>query len=108
MRCPRPHKGAVRNWSPPAPPWETLSANPAAIWWISRSVYALTVTFPSEEVICEGCVFMFDAWQTAQPTDVNNDLPLLMEVVPPGVVVEATGGASSRMNCAKPSTSLRI
>src|SRR5579864_1537120 len=27
IRCPRPHRGAERNWSPPAPPWETLSAS---------------------------------------------------------------------------------
>ena len=26
IRYPRPHNGAVRNWSPPAPPCETLSA----------------------------------------------------------------------------------
>src|SRR6476646_1399464 len=26
--CPRPHSGAVRNWSPPAPPWLTLSFSP--------------------------------------------------------------------------------
>src|SRR5262249_1661450 len=28
IRCPKPHNGAVRNWSPPALPCETLSARP--------------------------------------------------------------------------------
>src|SRR6266704_2355707 len=28
MRCPRPHSGDDRNWSPPALPWETLSFRP--------------------------------------------------------------------------------
>src|SRR3569833_2608058 len=78
------------------------------MWWISRSVYALTVAFPSEEVICEDWVFMLGVWHTAQPIELNNDLPLLMEVAPPGVVVEAIGGARRRMNCANPSRSLRI
>jgi hypothetical protein len=58
--------------------------------------------------MCEGCVLLIaGVWQTAQPTEVNNDFPLAIEVGPPGVVVDGTGGASNRMNCANASTSLR-
>src|SRR5712664_2594196 len=49
---------------------------------------------------------MLGVWQNEQPTELNRDLPLEIEVAPPGVVVEGMGGASSRMNCANPSTSL--
>ena len=45
-------------------------------------------------------------WQSAQPTDVKSCLPRVMEALPPGVVVEGSGGARKRMKKANFSTSL--
>src|SRR5580658_8080083 len=36
-RWPSPQSGAERNWSGPAPPWETPSASPEPIWCNSKS-----------------------------------------------------------------------
>ena len=37
MRCPTPHKGAVRNSLGPACPWLIPSASPGPMSWSSRS-----------------------------------------------------------------------
>ena len=44
----------------------------------------------------------------AQPMARNSQRPLLIEVAPPGVVVEGMGGASKRMNIANITVSLGI
>src|ERR1700691_1375811 len=56
IRCPSPHKGAVRNWSPPALPCETLSAKPVPMLWISISENAFTGALPNDEVKPDACV----------------------------------------------------
>src|ERR1700760_1917199 len=56
----------------------------------------------------EGCVFNDGVWHTEQPIDLNSAAPCVIDVAPPGTVVEGTGGARRRMNCANASTSLRI
>src|SRR5271155_1837207 len=62
---------------------------------------ALTAVLPSEGVILEGCVELsVCVWQVAQPMDLNSACPAAIEDAPPGVVVDGTGGASSRMNSA--------
>ena len=45
-------------------------------------------------------------WQTEQPIELNTAEPCEIEVAPPGVVVDCTGGASIFMNIANPITSL--
>src|SRR5882757_5393893 len=49
---------------------------------------------------------MVGVWQTAQPMELNRALPWVIEVAPPGVVVDGVGGARRRMNCANAMTSL--
>src|ERR1700733_2795034 len=102
IRCPTPQNGAVRNWSPPAPPCDTLSAKPVPMWWISMSENAPTCALASEEVMFELWVeLIVGVWQVAHPMDENNALPVEIAEAPPGVVVEGIGGASRRMNSAK-------
>src|SRR5436305_2031670 len=100
MRCPRPHNGAVRNWSPPAPPCETLSARPVPMWWTSRSENKLAVALPNPAVRREGWVVSDGVWQTAQPTELNSERPRAMEAEPPGTVVEGEGWSRSSMKTA--------
>src|SRR5271170_7933472 len=65
IRCPRPHNGAVRNWPPPAPPCETLSARRDPMLWISISEYAFTGTLFNDEVKLDACVAPgVGLWQT--------------------------------------------
>ena len=47
-------------------------------------------------------------WQVAQPMELKSDFPLAIEDAPPGTVVDAMGGAVSRMNIANATTSLGI
>src|SRR5207244_8947711 len=96
---PRPHHGAVRNWSPPAPPCDTLSARPVPMWWTSRSENRLAVALPKPAVRREGWVVSDGVWKTAQPTELNSERPRAMEAEPPGTVVDGVGGASVCMKC---------
>src|ERR1700733_13407786 len=43
---------------------------------------------------------MAGVWHVEQPIDLNSDEPFEIDCAPPGTFVEATGGASSRMNSA--------
>ena len=106
MRWPRPHKGAVRNWSPPAPPWETLSANTVPMWWISMSENKLAVALPNPGVKLEGWVASDGVWQVAQPIALKSLRPLAIEVAPPGEVVEGVGWSRNCMNATNSPTSL--
>src|SRR5260370_11604685 len=77
------------------------------MWWISRSENAFTVVLPSEGVICEGCVeLIVGVWQVAQPMELKSDRPLEIDVEPPGVVVDGTGGGSMRIKSFKATPSL--
>src|SRR5438477_7550726 len=106
MRCPSPHNGAERNWSPPAPPCDTLSARPVPMWWTSRSENRLAVALPKPAVRREAWVVSDGVWQTAQPTELNSERPRAMEAEPPGTVVDGVGGARSSMNTENSVTSL--
>src|SRR5262249_34098591 len=105
-RWQRPHKGAVRNSSGPALPWETPSARFVPMWWTSRSEYRFARTWLRAAVMVEEAVVIDGVWQSAQPMELNAALPLVMDVVPPGLVVEGVGGASKRINTANCATSL--
>src|SRR5689334_3766526 len=105
MRWPRPHSGAVRNSSPPAPPCETLSAS-EPMWCTSMSLYRFAVALERLDVKLELVVVSDGVWQTVQPIEANSARPLLIDVEPPGVVVDGVGGASRRMNMAKATVSL--
>src|SRR5258708_4018588 len=107
-RCPTPHSGAVRNCSPPAPPWEPLSASVVPMWWISRSLNRAAGALPRLGVNCDPLVVSDGEWQTLQPMALKRLLPLLIDVAPPGVVAEGTGGPSSRMNMANDTVSLSV
>src|SRR5580700_9960620 len=112
MRCPRPHRGAVRNWSPPAPPCETLSAKPEPMWWISISEYAFTGALLNEPVKLDTCVVpTVGLWQVAQPIELNKEAPaeivLELTVDPFSTTEPVGGGASARMKLAKAETSSR-
>jgi hypothetical protein len=68
---------------------------------------ALTGAPPNEAVKFDACVLpTVGAWQVAHPMALNNERPLLMEVVPPGVLVDGVGAASKRMNIANITVSL--
>src|SRR5262249_34893484 len=58
------------------------------------------------EVKFERNVVSDGVWQTLQPMALNRFLPLLIEVEPPGVVVDGVGAARKRMNMAKATVSL--
>src|SRR5581483_10332819 len=108
IRWPSPHNGEERNWSPPAPPCETLSFRPVPMWWTSRSLKRFAVTLPSPGVRDEAEVASEGVWHEEQPIELNSDLPALMEVEPPGVVVDGAGGADKRMNMENFTTSLDV
>ena len=71
------------------------------------SLNRLAVALLRLEVSADAEVVSEGVWQTAQPMALNSDRPLLMDVEPPGVVVEGVGGARKRMKFAKATTSLR-
>src|SRR5690348_13663977 len=58
------------------------------------------------EVKFERNVASDGVWQTLQPMALNRLRPLVIDVAPPGTVVDGTGAASNRMNMAKPTVSL--
>src|SRR5947208_12225803 len=58
------------------------------------------------EVKFERNVVSDGVWQTLQPMELKRARPLLIDVAPPGVVVDATGCARKRMNMAKATVSL--
>src|SRR5260221_8960884 len=78
------------------------------MWWISRSLYSVADTLLRPGVSVEPLDVSVVVWQTLQPMELNRLRPLLMEVAPPGVVVEGTGGASNRMNMANDTVSLSV
>ena len=47
-------------------------------------------------------------WQIAQPMEMKRLRPLVIEVAPPGTVVEGVGGAKRRMNIANCARSLSV
>ncbi len=57
---------------------------------------------------CDPFVVSAGEWQTLQPMALKRLFPLLIDVAPPGVVVEGTGGASRRMNMANDTVSLSV
>src|SRR6266849_4002629 len=59
-------------------------------------------------VKCDATVLSVGVWQVLQPTTLNRTRPVLMEVAPPGVVVDGVGCARSRMNIAKPTVSAMV
>src|SRR5436189_1624479 len=54
----------------------------------------------------EAVVLRVGVWQVLQPMALNRFLPLVIDVEPPGVVVDGVGGARRRMNIAKATASL--
>src|SRR5215475_11686947 len=112
IRCPRPHRGAVRNWSPPAPPCETLSARVSPIWWISISENAGTGWLLNAATKLEDWVLPGEGlWQVAQPIELNSWDPLVSEVCGTALPFRTTppggGGARKRMKLEKAETSSR-
>src|SRR5579859_2799769 len=109
-RCPSPHRGAVRNWSPPALPCEMLSASTVPMWWNSRSVNEFTGALARSAVALDACVLPCEGlWQVAQPMELNSERPLAIEVeltdFPFSITPPCCGGASRRMKLAKAETS---
>src|SRR5216117_2226843 len=72
------------------------------------SLNRLAVTLFKPGVKLERVVASDGVWQTLQPMALNRARPLLIDVEPPGVVVDGVGGASSRMNMAKATVSLML
>src|SRR5437870_593283 len=70
------------------------------------SLYRLAVALVRLEVKLERVVASDGVWQTLQPIELNSALPLLIDVEPPGVVVDGVGAARRRMNMAKATVSL--
>src|SRR5260370_1523044 len=92
-RWPMPHNGAVRNSSPAALPWMIPSAKPLPMDWSAKSLYGKKSMPPY--VVC------FCTWQVPQPMLVKVCRPLIVDEVSGAGV----GGADSRMNASKFSTS---
>src|SRR6266852_3550622 len=69
-RCPRPHRGAVRNWSGPAAPWVTPSESPRPMWWRAKSEKGWKVALFSEPA-SDGPVVRLSEWQRTQPMEVT-------------------------------------
>ena len=51
-------------------------------------------------------VFIAGVWHSAQPICEKTRAPSAIDAAPPGAVVDGVGGASRRMNIAKPTVSL--
>src|SRR5258707_14769271 len=73
--------------------------------WTSRSEKRLALALLRSAVISDVPVCSVGVWHNAHPMALNICLPLAIEAVPPGVSVEGVGGASNRMNIAKPMAS---
>src|SRR5262245_11309529 len=71
----------------------------------SRSENRFTGLLESAATV-EAPVVNAGVWHSAQPTSLNSDLPFVIEVAPPGVVVDGTGGARRRMKNANLTMSL--
>src|SRR5437773_4327847 len=78
IRCPSPHRGAVRNSSGPAAACGTLSAKLGPIWWTSKSEkrFAWTLVMALDE---ETGVREVGLWQSAQPVLTNLLAPFRVE-----------------------------
>src|SRR5438105_4142013 len=72
------------------------------------SVKRFAVAWPRLEVMAERDVVSDGVWQTLQPMELKRLRPLVIDVEPPGTVVEGVGGARRRMNIAKPTVSLSV
>ena len=66
------------------------------------------MAFPKPGVMDDAAVVSEAVWQEVQPMELKRARPLLMEVAPPGTVVDGVGGAVRRMKIANFTTSLDV
>src|ERR1700674_6071017 len=76
------------------------------MWWTSRSEKSCAFCSLKLAVNEDGAVRIAGVWQSAHPAVQKARLPLVIEDAPPGLVVEAVGGARRRMNIANCTVSL--
>src|SRR5262245_47873715 len=80
MRCPTPHRGAVRNSFPLAAPWDTPSAKPTPMLCRATSENRLAVLPRKAATDWNWDVFRLGVWQSEQPMAENTALPREIEV----------------------------
>src|ERR1700675_5132837 len=102
MRCPTPHRGAVRISSGPAPPYVMPSARPLPMWWTRRSEKRFTGRLESaalglveEPLAIILLVVNEGVWQCAQPIAAKLARPSPGD----GGAGGGAGGATTRVKC---------